>query len=129
MEQTIQQITEVLLHQRNVVNEMTEVLREEKAKRDEMQEEVMSKLSEQGFNSVKIGSITVSKATRKTMQIVNEKELIRDLQEKGLTDYVTEQIDKGLFKGLSTQMIKKNETFEGTEIKESEYISIRTAKK
>ena len=126
---TIQEKTEALLHQRNRVNEMTEALKIEKDKRDVMQVDVMSELTEQGFNSVKIGNTTVSKSIRKTMQIINEAELMRDLESKGLKDYMKMQIDKDLFKGLSTQLVKDGKTFEGTEIKETEFISIRTSKK
>lgn len=126
---TIQEKTEALLHQRTRVNEIEDLLKKEKATKNSMQVDIMSELTKQGFNSVKIGKTTVSKAIRKTMQIINEKELIKDLKSKGLGDYISEQIDKNLFKGLSTSMVKDNKVFEGTEIKESEYISIRTAKK
>lgn len=126
---TIQEKTEALLHQRSRVNEMTEALKIEKDKRDEMQAGVMAGLTEQGFNSVKIGDTTVSKSIRKTMQIINEAELMRDLESKGLKDYMKMQIDKDLFKGLSTQLARDGKTFEGTEIKETEFISIRTSKK
>lgn len=128
MEQTIQQITEVLLHQRNVVNEMTEVLQREKAKRDEMQMTVMNKLKELEFNSVKIGSTTVSRSTKRTMLIVDESELIKDLKSKGLNDCFKEQIDKTIWKGLSSQLTKNNEVYPGTQINETEYISIRNNK-
>lgn len=126
---TIQEQTEALLHQRSRVNEMMEALKVEKLKRDEMQVGVMAELTRQGFNSVKIGSTTVSKAIKKTMKIINESDLIKDLDNKGLkSEYVKEQIDKDLWKGLSSQLAKEGKTFEGTEINETEYISIRTNK-
>lgn len=71
----------------------------------------------------------VSKAVRKTLQITDEKELIAELGKKGLkNEYVREMVDKNLFKSLSSQLIKNNETLVGTALVETEFISIRNCK-
>jgi len=125
----IQDKIEELLHQRTKVNEIETMLKTEKLKKTEMQNDVMSELTKQGFNSIKIGNTTVAKSIRKTMRIINEKDLMKDLRRKGLNNYISEQIDKDLFKGLATSMVKDGKLFEGTEISELEYISIRQSKK
>jgi len=125
----IQEKTKLLLDLRSKINGLMETMDVLKAERDSLQISIMGEMSELGFNSVKIGDTMVSKATRKTLQITDEKELMAELKEKGLNDYVREQIDKELWRGLSTKLAKEGQIYKGTEIKETEFISIRNVKK
>lgn len=98
-------------------------------KKNEIQNELMSAMSNEGFNSVKIDKTSISKAIRKTLMIRDEEKLIKDLKKRNLgNEYVCETVRRDLWKGLSAAALKGNETFEGTEAIENEYISIRTAK-
>ena len=100
-----------------------------KVKKNEIQNELMAIMTDEGFNSVKIDKTSISKAIRKTMVIRDEEMLIEDLKKRNLgNEYVCETVRRDLWKGLSAKAVKENETFEGTEISENEFISIRTAK-
>lgn len=119
-----------LLALRAKVNSIKELLDPIQADRDALQADIIKHMTRQGFNSVKTESATVSKAVRKTMKIINEKELIRELENKGLkNEYVKEQVDRDLWRGLSVEFIKSNKTIKGTEIQTTEFISIRATKK
>jgi len=125
----IQEKTKLLLDLRSKINGLMETMDVLKAERDSLQISIMGEMSELGFNSVKIGDTMVSKAVRKTLQITDEKELIAELDKKGLkNEYVREQIDKELWRGLSTKLAKEGQIYKGTEIKETEFISIRNVK-
>ena len=119
-----------LVELRKKINEQEEITRELKEQKDCEQSSVLNGLKEMELGSIGTKDGTkITRAVKKTMKIVNEKELMRELKDKGLNDYVTEQIDKNLFKGLSSQLVKDNKVFAGTEIKETEYISITNKSK
>jgi len=125
----IQKKAEQLLELRQKAEELKKQLDQIKFKKDEIQNSLMDEMKQEGFNSVKVDKTMVSKAVRKTMVISDENALIAELKEKGLDkEYVREQVDKTLWRGLSTSAIKEGVNFKGTEIKETEFISIRTNK-
>ena len=55
--------------------------------------------------------------------------LIKDLQSRKLTDYIKEQVDRSLWRSFQTQAVKQGMKLKGTEIRETEYISVRTTQK
>ena len=101
-----------------------------KGEKDNVQRELMEELGNLNLKSFKNDEITVSKSIRKTLQITDEIKLIEELESKGLkNEYVSEQIRKDLWKGFATQLVKDNKIMEGTEIRETEFLSIRNNKK
>ncbi|MDD4601629.1 MAG: hypothetical protein PHQ46_11360 [Negativicutes bacterium] len=125
----IQQKAERLLQAREAVNELEAQLKILKAERDTMQDDVMAHLKRQGFASVKTASATITIATKKTLRVLNERELITELKSKGLNDYVCESLNKDLFKPLANKLKKEGRIMAGTELVETEYISIKEPKK
>ena len=125
----IKQKAKQLLELRKEANFVKEQLDRIKFKRDEIQRSLMEEMKQEEFNSVKVDDTMISLTVRKTLQIVNEKELMTDLKKRGLDDYVKEAVDRDLWKGLSSELIKRNETMNGLEIKETEFVSIRNNKK
>ena len=69
--------------------------------------------------------------TKKDVRVIDESAVIADLQTRGLKEnYVREKLDTLSFKTLAKAMLKETgEIMEGTELTESEYISIRNNKK
>ena len=125
----IQKKAEQLLVLRQEANEMKERLDIIKVKRDEIQNSLMDEMKQEGFNSVKVDKTMISRAVRKTMIISNEDALIADLKEKGLDrEYVKEQVIKDLWRSLSVSAVKEGLELAGTELKETEFISIRNNK-
>ena len=123
----IQDEAKVLVELRNQIDEKKNELDELKLKRDMLTERIMVGLKQSGFKSVKTDEATISIQTTKTLRIVNESALIKDLKKKKLNDYVKEQIDKTLWMPFSRQAIKEGVKLAGTEINETEFISVRKA--
>lgn len=125
----IQKRAEQLLNLRREAEDLKKQLDQVKFKKDEIQSSLMEEMKREGINSVKTGKTMISKVVRKTMIISDENALIDELKEKGLDkEYVREQVDKTLWRSLSASAIKEGVSFKGTEIKETEFISIRTNK-
>lgn len=120
--------TKQLLQLRDNIKEQSETLAILKSEMGSLQGEVIKEMEEMKLKSFKDDIASFSRATRKTLQIVNEDKLMEELKKAGLNDYVKEQVDKDLFKGLSTELIKDNKLFEGTEIKSTEFLSIKKNK-
>jgi hypothetical protein len=123
----IQDEAKVLVELRNQIDEKKNELDELKLKRDMLTERIMVGLKQSGFKSVKTDEATISIQTTKTLRIVNESALIKDLKKKKLNDYVKEQIDKTLWMPFSRQAVKEGIKLAGTELNETEFISVRKA--
>jgi hypothetical protein len=124
---TIQDEAKVLVELRSQIDEKKSELDELKLKRDMLTERIMVGLKDAGFKSVKTDLATISIQTTKTLHIIDEKALIKDLKKKKLNDYIREQIDKTLWMPFSRQAVKEGVKLAGTEINETEYISVRKA--
>jgi hypothetical protein len=123
----IQDEAKVLVELRNQIDEKKNELDELKLERDMLTERIMVGLKQSGFKSVKTDEATISIQTTKTLRIVNESALIKDLKKKKLNDYVKEQIDKTLWMPFSRQAVKEGIKLAGTELNETEFISVRKA--
>ncbi len=125
---TIQEKVSQLLSIRAQIDEAKKAIEPLQAQRDEIQKNIIETMQRNGFNSVKTDEATVSKMISKKLNIVDEKTLIGDLKSKGLNDYVVETVDKELWRRAASEAIKQGATFAGTELSETEYISIRKIK-
>lgn len=96
--------------------------------KDELQSDIIKHLKKSGFKSVKTDKANVSIVTSKRLTISNESELVEDLKVRGLKDMVTERVTPTLWPGFSKQAMADNVELKGTEIVESEYVSVRTVK-
>jgi len=125
---TIQEKAKKIVEIRNKINELKEKMDKLKAERDKLQADIIEHLKRLGFNSIKTQEAMISRQVARTLTIVDEKALVEDLKKKGLNDYIREQVDRNLWRGLATEAIKQGQKFKGTEIKESEFISVRKVK-
>ena len=98
------------------------------AQRDELQKDLLQHMAKQGFVSVKTDTATVSRQISKKLSIQDENVLIADLKKRGFTDYITERVNKDVWDPFAREAVKSGVAFAGTEIVETEFVSIRKAK-
>jgi len=120
----IKEKVEELLRLRSQIEEIENTIKPVEEKKRALQSEIIADMKEQDFKSIKTDIATVSVKIKKTMNITDEKMVIAGLKEKGLNDYIVEAIDKELWKGFSAEAIKQNMPVMGTEIRETEFISV-----
>ena len=114
-----------------VEKQTEEILTPLKIERDAMQSEMVEGLKDIGTRSFKTldKSIGISIGERRSLQIVNEEKIITYLKKKKLKDLFKMQLVKPLFKGYATQAIKNDNEIPGTEMRTTEFISVRNLKK
>ena len=96
-----------------------------KVQRDILQAEILKDMNEQGQFSARYDFCTITRAVRKSLQVIDEKLVIEYLKKKKLApEYVSERLNEN-FKSYATQLVKENVAIDGTSVKEHEYISIR----
>lgn len=123
---TLQKKAQAIVKLRDDIEGTKVILENLKGKRDTLQTELIQDLKKNELNSIKTADgVMISKVIQKTLGITDENALINDLKKKGLGQYVRENVDRGLWRTFSTQAIKENLKLPGTELRESEYISIR----
>ena len=106
---------------------MSSRLKELKDKEVEVKNALLEELKESGLKSVKTDIAMVCTTVKKTFNVVDPVKLAEDLKERGLTDYVSE-LPNDLFKFHQKEFLKEGVKFEGTEIRETEYLTIKNNK-
>lgn len=117
-----------LVKLRSQIEEMKDAIKPFQAQRDELQDNIVKNMVKQGFDSVKTGIGTISKSIRKTMVIRDEDALVSGLKKLGLKEMVKERVNGDLWGSFSREAVKQGKELAGTELKETEYISIRQRK-
>ena len=97
-----------------------------KTAKDQIRAEIQKTIKERGEYSARLDKATVTLSVRKTAVIVDEALLVKDLKKQKLTDYYQTRATD-LFKDTVLKEVAKGEkTFKGLEIREVEFISIRS---
>ena len=99
-----------------------------KAEKEELQKEILKAMGNEGQYSARFEFATVTRAVRKSLSVVDEKELVKHLKETGLSDYVSERPNE-LFEGVKKEAVKNGVALPGTELRETEYISLKEPEK
>jgi endonuclease III len=101
-----------------------------KEKRDALQAKITEELKNAGVLSQRFQSVTVSRAVRNTVQVVDEVKAIAALKGKGLGDYVSETLNSMFWNSAAKEIAKAGNTdIDGLVIQEKEYLSIRESDK
>ena len=101
-----------------------------KLRRDALQAKITEELKKAGVLSQRFQEATVTRAVRKTVQVVDAAKAIEALKAKGLTDYVSETINDLFWGGAAKEIAKQGKTdIDGLAIQEREYLSIRESDK
>ena len=101
-----------------------------KARKDELQAQITEELTKLGVLSQRFQEATVTRAVKKTVQVVDEAKAVFSLKEKGLTDYVSETINDLFWNSAAKQIAKEGKCdIDGLAIQEKEYLSVRESDK
>lgn len=102
-------------------------LKEERLK---LQNEMINGLKEVGTTTFKPldKKFVISLGERKSLQIINEKAVVAYLKKEKLKDLLRVQIVKDLFAGYAKETVKSGVKIPGTDIRITEYISVRAGK-
>lgn len=114
-----------LLKLRSLIDQKKQEIEPLQQQRDELQQNIIDHLKKQGFDSIRTKEATIAKMVNKRLVIKDEDLLIADLKKRGLTDYVKERINTTIWQPFARQAVKENIALEGTEVSETEYISVR----
>lgn len=126
---TIREKAEQLLEIRKEIELKTQFLAEAKERREALNADIMADLKAQGFNSVKVDGTSVAISCRKTFKIVDELAVINYLDERGLyNDYVEVVTKLNEYAPKAIENMSKKDDVPGTQIVETEFISIREKK-
>ena len=105
------------------VVKLEQLHREIKGRLDNMKSQLLAKTKELDVITLKTGSYTISRASRKTIKVLSKKGLAKELEGMGLE--VLYAIDMDYMKPVVKNVIDKLEYATETE---TEYVSIRIAK-
>lgn len=98
-----------------------------KVERDTIQAEILAVLQKTGQFSARFEEATVTRAVRKTPQVVDEQKVVSYLEANGLADeYVSRRLNDS-FEALAKKAMKDNIEIDGVEIRETEYLSLSAA--
>jgi hypothetical protein len=101
-----------------------------KLQRDEVQAKITEQLKNAGVISQRFQEATVTRAVRKTVQVVDETKAVAALKAKGLTDYVSETLNPLFWNSAAKEIAKQGNTdIDGLVIQEKEYLSVRESDK
>jgi len=101
-----------------------------KLQRDALQLKITEELKKMGVLSQRFQEATVSRAVRKTVQVVDEPAAVAAMKAKGLNDYVSETLTPLFWDSAAKEIAKQGNTdIPGLVIQEKEYLSVRTSDK
>ncbi|MDD3607862.1 MAG: hypothetical protein PHQ20_03650 [Candidatus Moranbacteria bacterium] len=129
--------TKQLIDLRQKINEYEEqlkaVINPLKIERDNLQNEILDIMATEGQYSAKYDidgqKVNIAKATRKTLKIIDEKALQEYLiKEKLDKEYLETRVNKLFFDSMGKAIIKEGKPIIGTQIQETNYISIKNNK-
>lgn len=120
-----------LAEARELVNRLKTQLDEAKVLKDNIQQALIEEMSEQGFKSIKTDTHNFAVVNKKDVRIVDEQALKQHLGRTGMLDsLMVHKVDTVAFKSTANAMLKETgEMFDGTEVVETEYMSIKAQKK
>ena len=101
-----------------------------KLERDALQAKITEELKKAGVLSQRFQEATVTRAVKKTVQVLDETKAVAALKAKGLTDYVSETLNPLFWNSAAKEIAKQGSTdIDGLIIQEKEYLSVRESDK
>ncbi len=90
-----------------------------------LEDEIKAEMIDSGQKSARFQLATISLAVRPSIKIVDYSKLVKDIQKKGLANEYLELTPNTLFKNAVKETIKTGKLFKGTELHETEFLSVR----
>ena len=101
-----------------------------KLERYALQAKITEELKKAGVLSQRFQEATVTRAVKKTVQVLDETKAVAALKAKGLTDYVSETLNPLFWNSAAKEIAKQGSTdIDGLIIQEKEYLSVRESDK
>lgn len=97
------------------------------ARLKEINESLLASMSELGVLNLKTEEMTITRAKRTTVSVSDMGAMKSFFEDKGLEFNTEEVVDKTTL-NVAKAMVKDKQVVDGTEVKETEYITIRIAK-
>jgi hypothetical protein len=123
----MKELLEQLQQVREEIKVKKEFLDEAKTRKEQIEFQVLEAMKSQELKSARYENLTATIAERNTLKVVDEKEVVVYLKEKGLTDYLSER-PNDLFEVFRKQAEKEKVEVPGMEMQSTEYLSIRSKK-
>ena len=126
---TLQEKSLKLVQLREAIGEFDKEYEEKvkplKEQKDVLQSEIMDELKNSGQFSARFDFGTITRAVRKTLQVVDENKVVKWLKKKKLAkEYVSVRPNELFFSSMLKEAVKQDLKIDGTELKETEYISV-----
>ncbi len=134
MKNSLKDATANLMALRKKINEYEAQLKAAitplKAERDNLQTKILEIMAKEGQFSAKYEiageKVNIAKVVRKTLKIIDEAALIEYLTKEKLDkEYLETRVNQLFFDSMGKTILKEGKPIIGTQIQESEYISIR----
>ena len=125
----LQENTQKLWELRGVIDVLSKKYDEKlsplRAEREKIQKEIIDQMKSEGQYSTRFSFATVTLAVRKTLEVIDETKVIKYLKKKKLAkEYVALRLNES-FEAFRRELAKNSETIPGTNLRETEYISLR----
>lgn len=123
----MKELLEKLVEKREQIAQSTSYLQGLKAEKAEIELGILEAMKEQELKSARYENLTATIAKRSTLKVNDEKAVVKYLKDSNLTDYLSERPNE-LFEVFRKQAEKEEKVIPGTEMQETEYLSIRAKK-
>jgi hypothetical protein len=124
LEQKARQLVELRAEITKHEDELKAIIEPLREKRDKIQEDILLSLKRSKQFSARYSFATITRAVRKTPQVVDERKVIAYLTAQGLDkEYVAPRLAPH-FDAFAKQAMKEGIEVDGMHVKETEYISI-----
>lgn len=127
---TLQEKTKALKELRDIINtkqeELDKLIAPYVEQRDSLQAEILKDMKDSEQFSIRFDFATVTRAVRKTLKVIDESQVFEWLDENKLLNNYT-QVKRVLlpqFDALAKQAVIDNKQIDGTEMRETEYLSL-----
>ena len=112
------------LENKKLVDNAKTVLDELKPRQDTIKQSLMEEMVKSEQNSVRYDNATLTRSVKKTLKVSDTAKFVGYLKESKLDDYYSEQ-PNDLAKTLLTKWASEEKIVDGTEMQETEYLSVR----
>lgn len=120
----MKQLLEQLAEKREQVESSMEYLRGLKEEKSAIENQILEEMNKLELKSARYDGMTATISHRKTLKVTDEKELVKYLKDNRLTDYLSER-PNDLFEVYRKEAEKQEKIVPGTEIRETEFLSVR----
>jgi hypothetical protein len=117
-------LLETLKVTREEIATKKEFLDEAKTRENLLKDQILLEMKNEQMKSARFEDYTATVSSRKTLKVISESDVVKYLKDNRLTDYISER-PNDLFEGFRKQAEKEEKIIPGTEMNETEFLSVR----